>query len=52
MSVELSRSELLESIKIHQRQKDVAKQREEYDVVQYHQREIDILYVKLSYVQK
>ena len=44
----MNRQQILEMIQINERMRLVAKQRNEYDVVAYHQRTIDKLYRQLK----
>lgn len=47
-TVSESHSNILKLIKIHEEQKRIAKQNYEYNVVAYHQKEINTLYNKLK----
>ncbi len=46
-----SRTEVLLLIQTNERQRDIAKMRKEYDVVNYHQKEIDRLYSVLRVIK-
>lgn len=48
---EFTRGELMTMIKINEQQRDIAKQRREYDVVEWHKNTLRDLYHKLKHAK-